>query len=70
MRKFPGKTEYLALCLTCDKKWYTNNAMAVGAKHAKKYRHNVTVETTLVYNYFYRESITPEEKNNEKEHND
>ena len=51
--EWPNKTERLAHCLTCGKKWYTPNAHGVGAKHARKYKHNVVTEIIFSYCYFY-----------------
>lgn len=52
MRKSVGVVHCLALCLDCGKEFTCyKNAQALGAMHAKKYGHKVTVEVGLAVTY-------------------
>lgn len=53
--EYRGQFKVNAQCETCGKSWYTKNAQGVGAKHARKYGHNVVVEVLKYYIYSHAE---------------
>ena len=42
-------------CLTCGKRWETQNSLGVGKRHAVKYKHEVIWEICYAGKYDFRE---------------
>lgn len=51
VREWRTKTDVSATCMTCDKDWYGPHAHGVGVQHARKHKHLVHVQRSIVYAY-------------------
>jgi hypothetical protein len=59
---YGGMLRAYAVCCDCNWELERNNALAVGAKHSKKYGHEVHVEITYVHIFGRKEKLATPEK--------
>lgn len=65
-KAYTGLLSMRAFCHDCDWTLESKNALGVAANHSSHHQHDVSIETTLVKSYRWKEEGSNEQKTSEK----